>query len=70
MVLTQKLQEQAANASALATKEEIVLAADQAFYDALTAQAMLQVAKQTVNTRQATQTQVNQMTAEQTEVDP
>jgi outer membrane protein len=62
LVLTQKLQEQAANASALATREEIVLAADQAFYDALTAQAVLQVARQTVNTRQATQTQVNQMT--------
>lgn len=62
LVLTQKLQEQAVNASALATKEEIVLAADQAFYDALTAQAVLEVAKQTVNARQATQTQVNQMT--------
>jgi outer membrane protein len=62
LVLTQKLQEQAAKANSLATKEEIVLAADQAFYDALTAQAVLQVAKQTVHTRQATQTQVNQMT--------
>ena len=61
LVLTQKLEEKAANASSLATKEEIVLAADQAFYDALTAQAVLQVAKQTVNARQATQTQVNQM---------
>jgi outer membrane protein len=63
LVLTQKLEEKAANASALATKEEIVLAADQAFYDALTAQAILQVAKQTVNARQATQNQVNQMAA-------
>jgi outer membrane protein len=63
LVLTQKLEEKAANASALATKEEIVLAADRAFYDALTAQAVLQVAKQTVNARQATQTQVSQMTA-------
>jgi outer membrane protein len=62
LVLTQKLEEKAANANALATKEEIVLAADQAFYDALTAQAVLQVAKQTVNARQATQAQVNQMT--------
>ena len=61
LVLTQKFEEKAANASSLATKEEIVLAADQAFYDALTAQAVLQVAKQTVNARQATQTQVNQM---------
>ena len=62
LVLTQKLQEQAAKANSLATKEEVILAADQAFYDALTAQAVLQVAKQTVNARQATQTQVNQMT--------
>jgi outer membrane protein len=62
LVLTQKLEEKAANASALATKEEIVLAADQAFYDALTAQAVLEVAKQTVSTRQATDTQITQMT--------
>jgi outer membrane protein len=62
LVLTQKLQEKAANATALATEEEIVLATDQAFYDALTAQAVLQVARQTVATRQATETQVNQMT--------
>jgi len=62
LVLTQKLAEQAAKANSLATKEEIVLAADQAFYDALTAQAVLEVARQTVNTRQATQTQVNQLT--------
>jgi outer membrane protein len=62
LVLTQKLEEQAADASSLATREEIVLATDQAFYDALTAQAVLQVAKQTVNARQATETQVNQMT--------
>ena len=62
LVLTQKLEEQAANATSLATREEIVLATDQAFYDALTAQAVLEVAKETVNARQATETQVNQMT--------
>jgi outer membrane protein len=62
LVLAQKLQERAASADALATQEEIVLATDQAFYDALTAQAVLQVAKQTVATRQATKSQVNQMT--------
>jgi outer membrane protein len=61
LILTRKLEEKAANASALATREEIVLAADQAFYDALTAQAVLLVAIQTVKARQATQTQVNQM---------
>jgi outer membrane protein len=62
LILTQKLREGAANADSLATQEEIVLAADQAFYDALTAQAVLQVAKQTVAARQATQSQVTQMT--------
>jgi outer membrane protein len=62
LILTQKLRERAANSDSLATQEEIVLAADQAFYDALTAQAVLQVAKQTVAARQATQSQVTQMT--------
>jgi outer membrane protein len=62
LVLSRKLDEKASNASALATTEEIVLATDQAFYDALTAQAVLQVAQQTVNTRQTTETQVGQMT--------
>ncbi len=62
LVLSRKLSEKASNANALATTEEIVLATDQAFYDALTAQAVLRVAEQTVNTRQTTETQVNQMT--------
>lgn len=62
LVLSRKLAEKASNASALATTEEIVLATDQAFYDALTAQAELNVARQTVDSRQTTQTQVNQMT--------
>ena len=56
LVLSRKLEEKASNASALATTEEIVLAADQAFYDALTAQAELNVARQTVSTRQTTET--------------
>ncbi len=62
LVLSRKLEEKASNANALATTEEIVLATDQAFYDALTAQAELNVAKQTVSTRSTTQNQVNQMT--------
>ena len=62
LVLSRKLGEKAANANALATTEEIVLATDQAFYDALTAQAELNVAKQTVSTRQTTDTQVGEMT--------
>jgi outer membrane protein len=62
LVLSQKLSEKASDANALATTEEIVLAADQAFYDALIAQAELDVAHQTVDTRQTTDTQVGEMT--------
>lgn len=62
LVLSQKLQESAQNANALATTEDIVLATDQAFYNALEAQALVQVAAQTVNTRQTTEIQVSQMT--------
>ncbi len=61
LVLTRKLEERAADASALATQYEIILATDQAFYDALTAQAVLQVARQTVAAREATRNQVSQM---------
>jgi len=62
LVLSRKFAEKASNANAQATTEEIILATDQAFYDALTAQAELNVAKQTVSTRQTTETQVGQMT--------
>jgi outer membrane protein len=62
LVASSKLQEKAQNADALATTEDIVLATDQAFYNALQAQALLKVAEQNVNTLQTTQTQVNQMT--------
>lgn len=62
LIFSQKLEEKAQNANALATTEEIVLATDQAFYNALAAQALVQVAAQTVDTRQTTETQVSQMT--------
>ena len=62
LVLSRKFEEKAANANSLATTEEIVLATDEAFYDALTAQAELNVAKQTVSARQTTETQVSEMT--------
>lgn len=62
LVLSRKLQEKSYDANAQATVEEIVLAADQAFYDALTAQAQLDVARQTVAARQTTESQVSQMT--------
>lgn len=62
LIASSKLQEKAQNANALATTEDIVLAADQAFFNALQAQALLAVAEQNVNTRQATDTQVSSMT--------
>jgi outer membrane protein len=61
LVLAQKLSEEASKSNALATTQDIVLATDVAFYDALTAQSVLQVARQTVSTRQATQSQIHQM---------
>src|SRR6201996_78578 len=62
LVASSKLEERAQQANELATREDIVLITDQAFYNALQAQALLQVAKQTVNLRQTTQNQVNQLT--------
>jgi outer membrane protein len=62
LVASSKLQERAENASEMATRDDIVLATDQAFYSALQAQALLRVAQQTVSTRQSTQGQINQLT--------
>jgi outer membrane protein len=62
LVLSSKLQEKAQNANALATVEDIVLATDQAFYNALQAEALLNVAKQNVETRQTTDNQISVMT--------
>jgi outer membrane protein len=62
LVASSKLQEKAQSASALASTEDIVLAADQAFFNALQAQALLKVAEQNVSTRQTTETQVSALT--------
>lgn len=62
LIASSKLQERAQNANALATTEDIVIATDQAFYNALQAQALLQVAKQNVDTRQTTDLQVSELT--------
>lgn len=45
-----------------ATHDDIQLAVDQAFFQALTAQSVLRVAQQTVNTRQATGEQIGALT--------
>src|ERR1035441_595318 len=58
LIASSKLQEKAQNANALATTEDIVIATDQAFFNALQAQALLKVAEQNVTTRQTTETLV------------
>jgi outer membrane protein len=61
LVSSSKLLEKAQNANALATTEDIVLATDQAFYNALQAEALLKVAQQTVTTRQSVEHQVDDL---------
>ncbi|HKN15814.1 MAG TPA: TolC family protein [Candidatus Sulfotelmatobacter sp.] len=61
LVSSSKLLEKAQNANALATAEDIVLATDQAFYNALQAQALLKVAQQTVATRGSVEHQVDEL---------
>lgn len=61
LVSSAKLLEKAQNANALATTEDIVLATDQAFYNALQAEALLKVAQQTVTTRQSVEHQVDEL---------
>lgn len=62
LVAFSKLQEKAQNASAMATTNDIAIAADQAYFDALQAQALLKVADENVQTRQTTDTLVSQLT--------
>jgi len=62
LVASSKLQEKAQIANALATTEDIVIATDQAFFDALQAQALLKVATQNTSTRQTTQSQISSYT--------
>lgn len=60
-----KLNAQAQRQSALATREEILLEVNSAYFGALRAQAVLSVAEQTVATRQATYDQVATMATNQ-----
>jgi outer membrane protein len=62
LIASSRLREKAQNANALATRDDIVLAVDQAFFDALQAQALLKVANQNTSTRQTTQTQISSYT--------
>ncbi|HTX76147.1 MAG TPA: TolC family protein [Terracidiphilus sp.] len=62
LVRNAKSNEQAQLDSVRASVEDITLAVDQAFYNALTAQKVLLVAEQTVATRQATGQQIGALT--------
>jgi outer membrane protein len=59
LISSANLAAKAENQNALATKEQILLAVDQAFYNALQTHAVLTVAQQTVNDRQTVSSQVD-----------
>jgi outer membrane protein len=63
LVAAAKLTERARQADAQASREDIILATDQVFFQALEAQATLAVAAQTVATRQSLVDQVSALTA-------
>jgi outer membrane protein len=63
LIASSSLQAKAAEQNAEATREDIVFAADLAFYNTLEAQATLQVANSTENERQSVGDQVNALTA-------
>jgi outer membrane protein len=63
LVASSSFQAKASEQQSEATREDIVLAADIAFYNALEAQATLQVAISTVNARQTVGDQVDALTA-------
>lgn len=62
LVAGARLQAQADEQNALATKEDILLAVSRAFYDALESHAVLRVAEQTVASRQLLTDQVSALT--------
>jgi len=64
LILSAKSNAQAQIESERATELDILLAIDQAFYQALSAQQVLRVAEQTVNQRETTGEQVSALTAQ------
>ena len=62
LVASQEYQARAANESAIATQQQIVLAVDQAFYNALETKALQEVAIETVNARQLLVDQIQALT--------
>ncbi len=62
LVASARLQAKADEQSAVATKEDVLAAVDQSFYDALQTHAVLRVAEQTVASRQLLSDQVSALT--------
>jgi len=62
LVSSSEFHAKAEDENAIATRQQIVLAVDQAFYNALEAQALLQVAEETVKARQLLVDQVQALT--------
>ena len=63
LITSEKLKEKARQADALASREDIVVAADQAFYAAIEARATVEVADETVSARQALVDKVSALAA-------
>ncbi len=63
LVASARLREKARQADVNATREDIILATDQVFFQAIEAQAAVQVAQQTVTARQTLVDQVSALTA-------
>jgi outer membrane protein len=63
LVSSAQFQEKAQNENAIATRQQIVVAVDAAFYAALESKALLRVAEQTVNTRRLFVEQVQALTS-------
>lgn len=61
LVASANLAEKAQTENAAATREQILLAISQAFYEALQTQAVVTVAEQTVNERQTVANQINEL---------
>lgn len=61
LVASATLAEKAQAQNAVATREQILLAVSQAFYEALQTQAVVTVAEQTVNERQTVANQINEL---------
>ena len=62
LVASSRLQEQSSQKDYQATRYNVLLAVDQAYYDTLLAQALVHVAEQTVATRQSVVDQVSELT--------